>query len=1054
MAGTKDETTDLFKFLSIRDYAVSHDPSAVRIIDGERPTTARDLVIKSSRAIEKEKEEQVDGKSTGKNKAGKKRIRNSGGLLKKLYDAKKDLNETYIAICSPLAEAEKKLRITEPKNFKELHHKRNDSMDQCIVKLGKLVSRNKKKKKNLIQKSFPEDFQKIKTELSNNRPNVLDKILRGLIPAIVEDVILLEYVLPENLVMRDDAIRMLKLLAITDKRYEKTKNYKEALGSIVVALDRSLGKSPGIQNSRFNKDLRSMRQDLRDKFKSGPDPKAQLKEIEEKVEELESLSKKIEEARDKGILAVQLYEKTKATNDEGKGKGKAARINVKEINGIEHDTRKLPKAQLNLLKKYLPGHEGLSYEATQTKLADKISECNKQRIELIKEDSRWIQVDGLMIKKSSYSGSSSNIVQYPISNMIDYRSRFYVGVGDLRIVKEKLKDYELADIGHIENVLAGTEKEKRHRRLESTEIEETSLSEYEEETERENQSTTKNELANEASNTATQTANVEGSLTVAGSYGPSVSFEASVGGGFTSTTTSSASRSSSFAQEVISKTVEKVRSRIVEQRRIRKLSEVEESNLHALRNAYQGAKHIRGIYRWLNKITEATIYNYGARHMFSFHLPEPAAHYIWMHENDSSNIVQEPTQITIDAGDLTPSNYQAYVRLWEATGVQGPPEKYHTASKSFASEQSSQENQTFHKTGFIKIPDGYRANAFDVMLDYSFWDNSSGAEARWALDRHWGGGATNYNVRNSRTWNVDLKKGFVPYMAYFFDAKDFGGYFNLHCELMNGAKSVHDWRNTTFDAIQDGYRRQLAEFEEKMLSKGPVQGSNPLSNQLTIRNELKRYCMSLFLGIDYGGFNGFLSEDPTSPLYWKLNISDGLQMVGKLVNFFERAFEWENMTYLFYPYYHGRRGEWSKRVLGYEDADPLMASFLRAGHAKVLVPARPELAELLIEFAQTGELPIFDEGGEERVFTADDHIQEMIDEVRSRGADNVPGAVPDPDVEPWEVKVPSSLVLLQDLDELKFRDLLGKDPGDPKETQVGFHSTYEGPDPETPDDEE
>lgn len=152
--------------------------------------------------------------------------------------------------------------------------------------------------------------------------------------------------------------------------------------------------------------------------------------------------------------------------------------------------------------------------------------------------------------------------------------------------------------------------------------------------------------------------------------------------------------------------------------------------------------------------------------------------------------------------------------------------------------------------------------------------------------------------------------------------------------------------------------------------------------------------------------------------------------LGPQIQFVERAFEWENMIYQFSSYFYGRFGEWQRRIVEFGDPDPDFSAFLRAGAAHVMVPARPEFAEALIEFDRTGTFP----SGYEALLTAEDAIDAMIEELRARGADSVPDAVPEGD--PWEVKLPTSLVLLQDPEDITFRDALYGDAN--TEKTVGF----------------
>ena len=73
-----------------------------------------------------------------------------------------------------------------------------------------------------------------------------------------------------------------------------------------------------------------------------------------------------------------------------------------------------------------------------------------------------------------------------------------------------------------------------------------------------------------------------------------------------------------------------------------------------------------------------------------------------------------------------------------------------------------------------------------------------------------------------------------------------------------------------------------------------------------------------------------------------------------LVRFLEEGFEWDQMQYIFYPYYWNQKDEWFNLALR-EDPDYLFALFLRAGAARVVVPVRPGFEASFLYFLQTGQ---------------------------------------------------------------------------------------------------
>src|ERR1039458_5314956 len=61
------------------------------------------------------------------------------------------------------------------------------------------------------------------------------------------------------------------------------------------------------------------------------------------------------------------------------------------------------------------------------------------------------------------------------------------------------------------------------------------------------------------------------------------------------------------------------------------------------------------------------------------------------------------------------------------------------------------------------------------------------------------------------------------------------------------------------------------------------------------------------------------------------------------------------MTYLFYPYFWGRKSQWQGLALQTSiDADFL--DFLKAGSARVVVPIRPTFEPLALFYLMTGQI--------------------------------------------------------------------------------------------------
>src|SRR5690606_12063853 len=64
----------------------------------------------------------------------------------------------------------------------------------------------------------------------------------------------------------------------------------------------------------------------------------------------------------------------------------------------------------------------------------------------------------------------------------------------------------------------------------------------------------------------------------------------------------------------------------------------------------------------------------------------------------------------------------------------------------------------------------------------------------------------------------------------------------------------------------------------------------------------------------------------------EVNTDSALDTYTSFVKFMDQAFEWENISYHFYPYYWGNKYDW-KKMYNTAEGDPLFNSFLQSGMA-------------------------------------------------------------------------------------------------------------------------
>lgn len=218
---------------------------------------------------------------------------------------------------------------------------------------------------------------------------------------------------------------------------------------------------------------------------------------------------------------------------------------------------------------------------------------------------------------------------------------------------------------------------------------------------------------------------------------------------------------------------------------------------------------------------------------------------------------------------------------------------------------------------------------------------------------------------------------------------------------------MDQWRLDTHEKIKTAYEQKLAEYyaEQDKLALESVEelsGGNPAANKKVAETELKRAAITMLanqrLLID--AMNIDVDDIPYIDI-------PAARAADPLIRFLEQAFEWENMNYLYYPYFWGRKEpHWKEKVL-FEDVDDNFAQFVKAGAARVQLAVRPGFEDAVDHYLKTcepwngGELPTI--GDPLYVPFADERKAQL-----GAPGDEVPFG------DPWEVRVPTSLVILRE----------------------------------------
>lgn len=597
-----------------------------------------------------------------------------------------------------------------------------------------------------------------------------------------------------------------------------------------------------------------------------------------------------------------------------------------------------------------------------------------------------------------------------------------LGIGDLLVVEQELVKYVAGEVAHIENIMGSEHKKRVHSRLTESEEIIVEESEIEEESERDLQTTERFELQKESQQTIESDMKVHAGASVTASYGV---VTASVTGDFSfSESTSETNKSASnYAKEIVNRSVARYREKMRTERTRRSLERIEELNEHGFDNT-KNTDHVIGIYRWVDKFYNARLINYGKRLMFEFIIPEPAAFYIHTQEGKQLEGVtlKKPEKPTIYGNPLAPHhltkfNYTDFISKYNVQDVDPYPEEIVRVSAAIAEAPGAGGDKNVDIAGTsdkLKVPDGYRA--FDV---YGSKSTSGIKDSGYFLSvkiggQKWGS-ITAYGIEDIIPISVS---GWATAYQVNVVAK---------CELKS--ETIRKWQLKTYQAIMNAYENELAAYNDQVtaaqIQQGVnIQGKNPLFNEKIEKEELRKGALRL-LTDDFKkiGLEGnWLLNEPFNAMYDfgefgypEFNTDEALKE-GKVIQFFEQAFEWNNMTYRYYPYFWGRKQDWDETYTK-EDTDPNFTDFLRAGAARVVVPVYPTYNETILFYLKTNKIW----NGTTPPALNDPLYISIIEEIRAENEYITGEQLPACDLESgypcladeWEVKVPTNLTYLQ-----------------------------------------
>jgi len=608
------------------------------------------------------------------------------------------------------------------------------------------------------------------------------------------------------------------------------------------------------------------------------------------------------------------------------------------------------------------------------------------------------QLDGI---GNSDNGNSNDTIGYIPSGFGIKR----LGIADYRRVEQTVCCYVPGEVSHIENIMAREYKEKETRRLRRKEDTTTTSSEQETEKLTDTTSTDRFEMNQEVASVIAKDQQIGASTEFNYDAKP---YSFSAGADFSTATSSEESNSQSvtYAKDVTERALERVVTKTKEERIIKITEEFEEKNTHGFDNR-AGDKHISGVYRWVDKIYKNQVLNYGKRLMYEFMIPEPSAFHnlaiAGVSETTDGELIKPVDPRTVEGSlnlkdytKIISSTYSHWAGVYNAE-IKSMPSQTLKVTKGFDGNYTSTGYFTTGN-GAITIPEGYEVTnarasvTFDLHPNYMEGSGVSINIGDKYYNKQW--------FRHFNTENINFEvSGIQKELAVAYKAFDCGT-FSLsvmaNCQLTAAAET--QWKIDTFNTIIKAYENKLAEYNSRATEIQDF-GVNPGFYRQIENTVLRKNCIAYLvshekMGIDFVE-NRTVLEDINADFQ-----NAELETYAARVKFFEQAFEWNIMSYNFYPFYWADKSKWKDMYNVTEFNDPLHRSFLQSGMARVVVTVRPGFEEVVNWYMATGQIW---NGGQ--VPTMDDDLfLSIVDELQN----------PEFSIEEtWETRVPTSLTVIQ-----------------------------------------
>ena len=626
----------------------------------------------------------------------------------------------------------------------------------------------------------------------------------------------------------------------------------------------------------------------------------------------------------------------------------------------------------------------------------------------------------LLIERNCVKGSINQTTQ--TSNPDDYTPKGFgfrqLGIADYKKVVTEICTYRAGEVAHIENIMAGETREKVTTKTHKSEITQTDSQEQESEKISDTISTERFEMQSEIAKMQQEQKSLDAYANVqAGGAGWSLDAGASYA---TNTSKEESNRQAVIqAKEQTERAMERIVNRVKTEKTVKITNEFIEANKHRFENL-SNPNNVSGVFRFINAVYKNEIQNYGKRLMYEFMIPQPSKLHRLGLESVKENVLEikkpiDPRSI-IDFDNfekLNATNYQKLVSDYNAQNVKIYPAEFKTIGKTFSGAKAS-DNEVFEQNYELPIPDGYKT----ITLDASIYgttdrDGSQLHSFAWVVGNR-KDADDGLPLNKDRVYTTTTLAEFTDKISISLHSLNYVGInfsFTIKCQIT--AQAISNWRKDTYEAIINGYEEQLRIFNEKQAIKKSegikILDSNPLFYRQTEQLILRKNCISYLIDntnqntarrFGLKTYNTAMNDSDITFFNHQVDVSQKMDDYSSFAKFMEQAFEWNLMSYNFYPFYWGNNQEWDK-LYQFETNDPTYRAFMQSGMARVVVTVKPGFENAIMHFMAFGQIW---NGGQLPVLGNPLYIS-IVDELKEQ-------EYTIEDV--WETVVPTNLVALQE----------------------------------------